>query len=242
MVRRIRPDVVGEAGGTSSVPQVRHPHPDQLCLVSSVASAKPIPAAQNPELLTIVRGAQSGDLAAQSELVRRYSRRVSGQISVIVRQPNAIEDVTQLAFIKMVRSLPSLRDPAVFEPWLFTLSRSTALDFIRRQKCRPCTVAAEHEWLNAPAPDHDHGMADILEALELALQRLGQKDRSLMTMLVDGHDYRTLAAREGLTLGAVKARLSRIRTFLRVAVGTATGTRVPSADELSTPPKCRLAA
>lgn len=189
-----------------------------------------------------MREAQAGDTEAQSELIRRYTRRVSGQISVIVRQPSAIEDVVQMAFIKMVRALPWLRDPAVFESWLFTLSRSTALDFIRRQRCRPVTVAAETELLNLPARDSSPAVNEIMEALELAVRRLGEKDQRLIALLLQGHDYRALAERENLTVGAVKARLSRVRSFLRIAVGTETGRRLPTPEELHARPRCRLAA
>ena len=54
-----------------------------------------------------------------------------------------------------------------------------------------------------------------MDELDLALNRLGTVDRNLMLLYVQGQDYRTLAQREGLTPGAVKARLHRMRPFLR---------------------------
>lgn len=192
------------------------------------------------ELVAVVRRAQAGDAEAQSTLVRAYWRRVGGLVRTVVRQSSAVEDLVQMSFIKMVRSLPWLRDPQVFESWLFRLARSIALDHIRRQRCRPVTVAAEHEFLNAPDVRGDSSVHEISEALERALQRLGEKDQTLMRMIVQGHDYRTIASRAGLTVGAVKARVSRVRTFLRVAVGCDTGTRQPKPHELALRPGCRL--
>src|SRR5262245_30713028 len=81
----------------------------------SSAAAK----ADKAALIEVVRRAEAEDPAAQSELVRRYTRRVSGFVRGIIRQPDAIEDVTQMVFIKMFRRLGRLRDPAVFESWLF---------------------------------------------------------------------------------------------------------------------------
>src|SRR5687767_7923400 len=88
-------------------------------------------------LIDVVRRAEADDPAAQADLMRRYTRRVAGFVRSIIRQPDAVEDVTQLVFIKMFRRLSRLRDPAVFESWLFTLARNTSLDFIRRRNCRP---------------------------------------------------------------------------------------------------------
>jgi RNA polymerase sigma-70 factor, ECF subfamily len=221
---------------------VRHPNVDQLAVL---ASANPPPAessAQPAELKALVTRAQGGDMEAQSELVRRYARRIAGQISVIVRQPSVVEDIAQVVFIKMVRTLPWLREVGAFESWLFMLSRTVALDYVRKQKRRPMMVLDEYELANAPDTSSELAVAEIREALDRALARLSPKDRNLVTLLVEGHDYRRLADEEGLTVGAVKARLSRIRSFLRVAVGVATGTRMPTAEEASTRPRCRLAA
>lgn len=220
---------------------MRHPNVDQLALLTTATPAAD-GSDQQAELKALVTRAQGGDLQAQSELVRRYTRRIAGQISVIVRQPSAVEDIAQVVFIKMVRTLPWLRETGAFESWLFMLSRTVALDYVRKQKRRPLMVLDEQELANAPDCSSEMAVAEIREALDRALARLSPKDRNLVTLLVDGHNYRTLANRENLTVGAVKARLSRIRSFLRVAVGVATGTRLPTCEETATRPRCKLAA
>ena len=87
-------------------------------------------------------------------------------------------------------------------------------------------------------------VAEIMEALEHALVRLSPKDRNLVTHIVQGNSYRFAAAREGLSVGAVKVRLNRVRPFLRVSVGEAIGMTLPA--ETTTkwrpPPRGRLAA
>lgn len=221
---------------------MRHPHLDQLAVSATTAAPTPCTSTPPEELKALVARAQGGDLEAQSELVRRYARRIAGQISVIVRQPSVVEDIAQVVFIKMVRTLPWLREVGAFESWLFMLSRTVALDYVRKQKRRPMMVPDEYELANAPDTGSELVVTEIREALDRALARLSPKDRNLVTLLVEGHNYRKLAEEEGLTVGAVKARLSRIRSFLRVAVGVATGTRMPSAEEVSTRPRCRLAA
>lgn len=222
------------AAGRLSGP-VRHPNVDQLARPDFSAESE----ATAAELRKRVQAAGRGDALAQTTLVRDYTPRLAGLIRTIVRQPSAIEDLVQITFIKMLRALPYLRDPAVFEPWLFRIARSTALDHLRRQKCRPVMVADEIELMNAAEVRHDEAVTEISEALERALGHLTPKDQRLMRMLVQGHNYHTLASQEGLTVGAVKARICRIRGFLRVAVGTATGTRQASPEELQRRPLIR---
>ena len=110
------------------------------------------PTPEAAELLALVQRAQAGDLAAQSDLVRSYDRRISGFVRSFIRQRDGIEDVVQMVFIKMVQRLTRLREPAVFESWLFTLARNTALDFLRRCRCRPVTVELDAGLSGLAAP------------------------------------------------------------------------------------------
>ncbi len=176
-------------------------------------------------LIALVRRADAGEPAAQSELVHRYTRRVAGFVRSIIRQPDAVEDVTQIVFIKMFRRLGRLRDPAVFESWLFTLARNTGLDFIRRRSCRPATVALDDEINQIADPAASSGTTEILAALDRALARLSPIDRSLVTQFVAGDSYGDIATRTGLSLATVKVRLHRVRPFLRTWVGEMTETR-----------------
>ena len=156
--------------------------------------------------------------------MRQYLPRVSGLIRAIVIQRSLVEDIAQVVMIKMVRNLGRLRDPRVFEPWLFTLARNAAYDHIRRRHARPLTVSSDQDFYDAPDASNPQALAEITEALELALVRLKPKDRSLVAMIAQGHSYQTVAARSGLSTGAVKVRLHRVRPILRSVVGGAIGT------------------
>ena len=182
-------------------------------------------AQEKAELLDVVWRTIAGEPAAQADLMQRYSRRVAGFVRAIIRQPDAVEDVTQMVFIKMFRRLGRLRDPIVFESWLFTLARNTSLDFIRRRNCRPNTVALDDEINQIPDPSTSSATSEILAALDRALTRLSPVDRSLVTQFVAGDSYGTIAERTGLSLATVKVRLHRVRPFLRSWVGQMTDTR-----------------
>eukprot|EP01035_Chromulina_nebulosa_P063339 gene63339-86635_t len=153
-------------------------------------------------------------MTAQSDLVRRYTVRISAFVRPILFQPSVVEDVAQMVFIKMFRRLTLLRDPAVFESWLFKLARNTAVDFLRRRRCRPNMVWDEQEFEQAPDVSSERSVAEIMEALSLALNRLSPKDRNLVNLIVEGNSYRTDAPREGA--GAVIARFLKRERQLRI--------------------------
>lgn len=179
------------------------------------------------EMTRLVRRATAADPAAQRELVERYGRRVAGFVRPLIRQPDAVEDVVQMVFIKMFRRLDGLRDAALFEAWLFTLARNTALDFIRRRNRRPLTIGFDPNFEDVPDQRNDSATVEILEALDRALTRLSPVDQSLIRQFVAGDSYEQIARRAGLSLGAVKVRLHRVRPFLRNWVGAMTESRLP---------------
>jgi RNA polymerase sigma-70 factor (ECF subfamily) len=183
------------------------------------------------ELLSLVRDAQAGQLEAQSSLVRRYKKRIAGFVRPFMPQTLDLEDVVQLVFIKMARRITHLRDPRTFESWLFTLARNTAIDTIRRQRCKPQTVNNDWLLLEAPVSDSSTVISEVMEVLEQALAGLGQLDREIVRLIVEGDSYQAVARKKSLTLGAVKLRLNRARKILRAQVGAATGLRIPCASE-----------
>ena len=186
--------------------------------------------AERSELLALVGRAQAGELGAQSELVRRFEKRIAAFVRPFVTQASAVEDVVQRVLIKMVRRIVLLRDPRTFESWLFTLARNTSLDVIRRSRCRPVTVPDDGLDLATAATDTAPAVFEIMEALELALADRGSVDREIVRLIVQGDSYRSIARRMGLSLGAVKVRLNRARKILRETVGVATGRRISLAE------------
>jgi RNA polymerase sigma-70 factor, ECF subfamily len=193
--------------------------------LESLSAASAAASFDKAALVALVCRAEAGDSLAQADLVRRYTRRVAGFVRMIIRQPDAVEDVTQIVFIKMFRRLSRLRDPALFESWLFTLARNTGLDFIRRRRCRPNTVALDEEVNQIADPSTSSGTTEILAALDRALTRLTPLDRTLVSQFVAGDTYGDIAQRAGLSLATVKVRLHRVRPFLRTWVGEMTDTR-----------------
>lgn len=165
-------------------------------------------------LAELVRQAQAGDENAQRELIVSYQRRVAGFVFAVTGRGDSVDDLAQVVFIKMVRALAKLQDPAQFEAWLFRLARNTCIDELRRQKLRRIFTAFEDEHANIPEPAGAVDMEE-LDALRHALDQLPPKDRALLALAQEGRSQVEMAQAAGTSVMAVKARLHRAREKLR---------------------------
>ena len=86
---------------------------------------------------SLIEKAREGDDAAFGQIVQAYRRRILGTISRLISRREDVEDVGQEVFLRLYHSLDQLREPEVFEPWLYRLTVNAAYDYLRRQKRRP---------------------------------------------------------------------------------------------------------
>ena len=166
------------------------------------------------ELVDLVRRAQRGEEAAQHDLIVSYQNRVAGFVYAMMNRSDAVEDISQQVFIKMVRAIHGLQAPAQFESWLFRLARNSCIDHLRRQKLRRIFLPfeAEHESVAEPAGAVD---TEELDALRHALGQLRPQDRALIALVQEGRSHSEIAETLKTSVAAVKARLHRAREHLR---------------------------
>lgn len=165
-------------------------------------------------LAELVRRAQRGDEVALREIIVNYQHRVAGFVYAMTSRSDYVEDLSQQVFIKMVRAIDRLNEPAQFESWLFRLARNTCIDQLRRQKLRRIFLpfGEEHENIAEPPGAVD---TEELDALRHALAQLRPQDRALLALVQEGRSHAEIAATLSTSVAAVKARLHRAREHLR---------------------------
>jgi RNA polymerase sigma-70 factor, ECF subfamily len=127
------------------------------------------------------------------------------------------EDVAQEVMVKLaeqiaLRSLTSgLRVPDL-RRFVIRATINAAIDVLRAE----ARAFQRHQRLAAqlPANDSDSSMDERLEELTRAVAQLKPSDRLLIHMQLEGKTMKQIAARSGLTYGAVAVRLHRIRRRL----------------------------
>ncbi len=170
---------------------------------------------ETPPLAEIVREAQLGSEGAQRQLVVAYQSRVAGFIYTITGRSDSVEDLAQTVFIKMIRSLPKLDQPAQFEAWLFRMAKNACIDHLRRQRWQRFFSPLDAET-HADVPETPTTVdSEELDALRHALAQLKPKDRALLALAQEGYSQNEMAETIGISVVALKARLHRAREQLR---------------------------
>jgi RNA polymerase sigma-70 factor (ECF subfamily) len=194
--------------------------------VGSEAHASPRGLADK-DMAALLLAARTGDLEAQSELIRRYRPRLAGFVRARIRDRHAAEDVVQAISAKLVHRLPGLRALEVFESWLFTLARNTVHDHFRRVRRRPVLIGGETALEQACDPAVGDRSREILEALEEVRPELSLLQQRLLGQVLGGASYQQIARAERLSLSAVKVKVYRLRQKLKARVSWPRGSRRP---------------
>ncbi len=77
---------------------------------------------------------QAGDNLAFEELYRRYSGKIYSSIGKRIFNRNEQDDLLQAIFLKLHKSRHLYSAKFLFAPWLFIISRSVLIDYIKIKK------------------------------------------------------------------------------------------------------------
>jgi len=172
-------------------------------------------------------GAFEAALAAERARLVRLCARITGDA-------DAAEDLAQETLVEAWRARGRLRDPGGLSPWLAAIARNVCLRWARgrgRELARRAEIAAAGLDGTPPTlddlPDGDEDIAvdlergELAELLDRALALLPAQTRAA---LIESYVYERpqgeLAARLGLSEGALRVRLHRGRLALRHALAT----------------------
>lgn len=165
-----------------------------------------------------------GDERALSAVFDRHANTVARYAWALASTPMDVEEIVQDAFMVLWRRAQDIRmhDRSLL-PWLLVTCRNVAAN-ARRKQARSAADALPDEWMPAHASlvREDQARESAREELRWvldAIERLDPVDRRVCELcLLDGLPYAQAAAELGLSVGAVKQRVSRSRMRLRKAV------------------------
>ncbi|WP_018747832.1 RNA polymerase sigma factor RpoE [Chitiniphilus shinanonensis] len=171
----------------------------------------------------LVSRAQAGDKRAFELLVAKYQRRIARLLSRLIRDPGEIEDVTQEAFIKAYRALPSFRGESAFYTWLYRIAINTAKNYLASLGRRPQLSAdyedEDGETLDAAAqipdyhtPESELANREIVRTVNEVVETLPDELRTAITLReMEGLSYEDIASVMNCPIGTVRSRIFRAR-------------------------------
>lgn len=184
----------------------------------------------------LVERVQRGEKRAFDLLVSKYQKRLGRLLSRFIKDSADVEDVTQEAFVKAYRALPSFRGESAFYTWLYRIGINTAKNFLVSNGRKPVVKTDVEDEdgevldLSSQIPDYHTPEADlmnqqILAVVNQAVEALPEELRTAITLReMDGLSYEEIAQVMGCPIGTVRSRIFRAReaiaTQLRPMLGT----------------------
>jgi RNA polymerase sigma factor (sigma-70 family) len=172
----------------------------------------------------LVRLAQTGNEGAWVALVDRYTPMLWSIARGHRLSAADAADVTQIAWLRLLQHLPSLRQPQLVAGWLATTARREALAVIRRTKREePRDVAGDRfPTLEDTGDDADEGILrrERDRIVRQAMLKLPPRQQTLLRLLSADPppNYRDISEATGIPVGSIgptRARaLRRLRTLL----------------------------
>jgi RNA polymerase sigma factor (sigma-70 family) len=158
-----------------------------------------------------------GEASAFDELIARwhpavwrYARRMAGS-------DDAADDLAQEVWLRVVRGLPKLQDPARIRAWIFGIAHRVLMDRLRAQYTTPTIADVELDTLETVPADPD--LRERIDEMEAALGTLPAVERDVLALFyLDELSLADIASIAGVPVGTVKSRLFRARQLLRAAM------------------------
>jgi len=184
----------------------------------------------------LVERAKRGDKHAFELLVVKYQRKLARLLSRFIRDAAEVEDVTQEAFIKAYRALPSFRGDSAFYTWLYRIGINTAKNYLVAMGRRAPTSTEfnnddaegfeEAERLrDFNTPENELMSKQVARTVNQTVAQLPEELKTAITLReIEGLSYEDIANIMNCPIGTVRSRIFRAREAiaeqLRPLLGT----------------------
>jgi RNA polymerase sigma-70 factor (ECF subfamily) len=185
----------------------------------------------------LVERAQHGDKHAFELLVSKYQRKLARLLSRFIRDSTEVEDVTQEAFIKAYRALPTFRGDSAFYTWLYRIGINTAKNYLVAMGRRaPTTTEIDSEEAEGfedgdqlrdlNTPENELATRQIAETVNQTLAELPDELRTAITLReIEGLSYEDIANIMSCPIGTVRSRIFRAREAIAARLRPLLGTQ-----------------
>lgn len=173
----------------------------------------PAGANASDELLAI--RCQLGEREAFDALIERYADRLRGFVRRVANSETEADDLVQDTWLRVLRGLPGLRDPARLRSWIFAIAHRVLVDRLRSRYAERADAPID-ELVDDTDLQANHLQRDQIER---GLAALAPPEREAMVLFyLEMMPQSEIAGVLAVPLGTVKSRLHRARMQIRAAL------------------------
>lgn len=175
----------------------------------------------------LVRRLKSREPQALADLYDRYGRMIYALIYRMVRNEGAAEDLVQETFLRIWNRVQAFdQDKGALGPWVLTVARNRAIDYVRSVDGRMAQSAFEIEKLEHPTLfrnlESEMLNLDRVKLLRGAFEKLTPNQRVVIELAYyEGLSQTEMAERMKQPLGTVKTWVRTALKALRDQLGEA---------------------
>ncbi len=171
--------------------------------------------------IDIIARILDGDQQAYALLVDRYQNFVFTITLRYIKSREDAEEVAQDVFVKAYRALKDFKGQSKFSTWLYTVTTTTCITFLRKKKIE--VQSLDNEKVFASADNIDGGMKanqveqkSRLQMVNEAISMLSPDDAHVITLFYKGEQsLEEIAQVLGKEVNTVKVQLHRARGRLK---------------------------
>ena len=169
------------------------------------------------QLVSLVTQAGEGNRSAMTQLADQFHEDVFRMVYYRMRSRVDAEDITQDVFLKAFQKISSIKDPAKFRSWIFSITLNRIRDFQRKKRFRSLFKMEDENIESHPIEETGRDQPDALEQvlkkdfwrqIGLILKKLPQMEREVFLLRFFDH----LSIKE--IAGVLKKNESTIKTHL----------------------------
>jgi RNA polymerase sigma factor (sigma-70 family) len=123
------------------------------------------------------------------------------------------EDLYQEIVYQLWKGFKTFRGEALISTWLYRVALNTALLNLKKNKKRGRNVSLEFVQLKEEV--YDPVVEERLKVLYATIRKLGDIERGIIFLFLEGKKYQEIALITGLTSSNVGTRIARIKHKLR---------------------------
>lgn len=171
---------------------------------------------QQQDDLLVIETILKGKADAYAMIVDRYQAFVFTLVLRYVTNREVAEELAQDVFIKAYRSLADFKGNSKFSTWLYTITSTTCLSYLRRRKDQTILPGDEKMVLLSDYRQQQPEQDDKKQELQLAMSRLPAEDATIITLHYHGEQsLEEIGKIMGITATNAKVKLFRARQKLR---------------------------
>lgn len=154
--------------------------------------------------------ATAGDRSAYQKLLEEIADVMEAYLRRRFGDFDFVEECVQECLLSIHRSRASYDPSRAFRPWMFTIVRHKAIDFLRRKGARPRGTSDEVATADSAPSRIARGALEHRVQAAQVLRELDAVDRDALVMTkIEGYSLAEAAGRAGVSTTAMKSRVHR---------------------------------